>query len=244
MFRTLYAKLAAVLIGLLVVIGTGYVLLTVYTTRLFFQEVTQQFNRSLAKDLASENPLIQNGQVDETALEHVFHIYMDINPNIEIYLLDWMGHILTYSAPPGKVKREQVSLAPIQQFLNGRTPLPILGDDPRSLQREKIFSAFRIGPKEKPEGYLYVVLGGERFDSVARLLEDSYIFRLGAWTMLGIMVFGLMAGLLLFNLLTKRLTTLSSTMKAFQNNNWKRLSSSPPFDIQVKGRNRAAWCDV
>ena len=232
MFKTLYGKLAAVLVGLLSLIGLGYLLLTVYTTRLYFQELTQQFNRTLADNLVTGEPLIQNGHVDQAALEHIFHVYMDINPNIEIYLLDWQGNIMTYSAPPQKVKRTRVSLQPLLQLLNETDPLPIFGDDPRDHNRKKVFSTSRIGPMEKPEGYLYVVLGGEKFASVAHLLESSYILRISTWTVIGIIVFGLITGLVLFHFLTTRLTVLSTTMKAFQESGLERIPVSQRLDSQ------------
>jgi len=234
MFRTLYAKLAAVLVVLLTVIGIVYIVLTVYSTRLYLQELTQQFNRTLAADLVAGTTLIQDGHVDHEALQHIFHVYMDINPKIEVYLLDWHGTILTYSAPPGKVKRDRVSLEPLDHLLHNIGPLPIVGDDPRDLNGQKVFSASRIGPKKKPEGYLYVVLRGERFDSVANLLEASYFLRLTTWTALGIMIFGLVAGLVLFNVLTRRLTNLSRTMKAFQQSRLEHIPMSPELDTRSK----------
>jgi len=45
MFTTLYGKLAAVLLGLLCLIGGLYIFLTMMTTRLYDQEVTQKLNR-------------------------------------------------------------------------------------------------------------------------------------------------------------------------------------------------------
>ena len=54
MFRTLYWKLATVMLGLFALIGVLYVLLTLYTTRLYFQEVNQKLNRTLAENLAAE----------------------------------------------------------------------------------------------------------------------------------------------------------------------------------------------
>ena len=234
MFKTLYAKLAVVFVALLALIGAVYIALTIYSTRLYLQELTQQFNRTLATDLVAGTTLIQDGQVDHEALKHIFHIYMDINPKIEVYLLDWRGNILTYSAPPGKVKRARVSLEPLFYLLHDIGPLPIVGDDPRNLNGQKVFSATRIGPKNKPEGYLYVVLRGERFDSVANLLEASYFLRLTTWTALGIMIFGVLTGLMLFNLLTRRLTTLSWTMKTFVQNGLKHIPLSPELDTHSK----------
>jgi signal transduction histidine kinase len=234
MLKTLYAKLAVVLVVLLTLIGTVYIALTMYSTRLYLQELTQQFNRTLAADLVAETTLIQNGQVDHEALTHIFHVYMDINPKIEVYLLDWRGKILTYSAPPGKVKRGHVSLEPLDRLLHDIGPLPIVGDDPRNLNGKKVFSASRIGPEEKPEGYLYVVLRGERFDSMASILESSYFLRLTTWTALGIMIVGVIAGLVLFNFLTRRLTNLTLTMKAFQQSKLEHIPVSPELDTRSK----------
>lgn len=234
MFKTLYAKLAVVLVALLTLIGAVYIVLTMYSTRLYLQELTQQFNLTLAADLVAETTLIQDGQIDHEALKHIFHVYMDINPKIEVYLLDWSGKILTYSAPPGKVKRDHVSLEPLDHLLHDIGPLPIVGDDPRNPNGQKVFSASRIGPKEKPEGYLYVVLRGERFDSVANLLEASYFLRLTTWTALGIMIFGVVTGLVLFHFLTRRLTNLSWTMKAFQQSKLEHIPVSPELDTRSK----------
>ncbi len=62
MFHTLYGKLAAVLFGLFCVIGAVVVVLTLYSTRLYFQEVSQKLNRTLAERMVSEQVLMQEGQ--------------------------------------------------------------------------------------------------------------------------------------------------------------------------------------
>ncbi len=42
------------------------------------------------------------------------------------------------------MKREAISLEPIERFLSGRQNLPILGDDPRDWSRQKVFSVAPI----------------------------------------------------------------------------------------------------
>ncbi|MGZ8366677.1 MAG: sensor histidine kinase, partial [Nitrospira sp.] len=168
MFTTLYGKLAIVLLGLFCLIGAGAILLTLYTTRLHFLEVNQKLNQTLAERIVSEKLLMQEGLVNEEAVKEIFHILMVINPRIEVYLLDSQGTILTFSAPPSKVKRQHISLDPLKRFVSGVEDLPILGDDPRDLNRQKIFSASPIESLSGSiQGYLYVILGGEEFDSVA-----------------------------------------------------------------------------
>ena len=61
MFRTLYAKLAAVLLGLFCLLGVFYILLTLFTTQRHLQEVNQKLNRTLAEHLVSKNILMTDG---------------------------------------------------------------------------------------------------------------------------------------------------------------------------------------
>jgi len=216
MFNTLYAKLAALLFGLFCLIGAVVILLTLYTTRLYFQEVSQKLNRTLAERMVSSQVLMQDGQINDEVLKELFRQHMVINPGIELYLLDPQGRILTFSAPPGKVKRQRISLDSINRFLSGAEDFPILGDDPRDLTRTKVFSVFPIETLSGSiEGYLYIILGGEEFDSVVQMLQESYILRLSVSTVGAILVCTLLAGLLCFKLLMRKLHALASAMETF-----------------------------
>jgi two-component system OmpR family sensor kinase len=216
MFKNLYARLAAVLLGLFLLIGLLYILLTLYTTRLYFEEVNQKINRILAQHLVSEHILIKDGQVDEHTLQDIFHMLMVVNPVIEVYLLDPDGNIVTFSAPPGRVKRQRVSLEPVKKLLNGSSSLPILGDDPRDLSQKKIFSAAPITLNGRTEGYLYIILGGQEFETEVQMLKNSYILRLSTWAAAGGLLFALLAALLLFNWMTRPLRQLTTAMEVFR----------------------------
>ncbi len=217
MFNTLYGKLAAVLFGLFCVIGAVAILLTLYATRLYFQEASQKLNRTLAEHMVSDKALMQEGRVNDEVVKEIFHQLMVINPNIELYLLDPQGTILNYSAPPGKIKRQHISLDPLHRFLSGAEDFPILGDDPRDLTRKKVFSVFPIETLGGSiEGYLYIILGGEEFDSVMQMLAESYILQLSLWTGGAILVCTLLAGLLCLKLLTRKLHSLASAMDNFR----------------------------
>jgi signal transduction histidine kinase len=234
MFRTLYARLAGVLVVLFLLTGLLYGLITTAVTERHLQEVTQHFNRNLAQRIVADRQLITGGQLDQSALKATFSAYMDINPSIEIYLLDVQGRILAFSADPGRVKRQRVALEPIKAFLAGEG-FPLLGDDPRSHDRRKAFSVTRL-PGESA-GYLYVVLRGEEYDSVERAVQESYLVRLSGWSVAGSLGLGLLAGLLLFHLLTRRLQRLSNSMLGFQQNGFTRhesfLSDSGQRDDEI-----------
>lgn len=237
MLQSLYGKLALVLLVLFGAVGLFYTVVTVVTTRLYQQEVNQKLNVALAHNIVTDQLLSSQGEVSPYALKELFHLLMVVNPSIEMYLLDVQGTILNFSAPLEKVKRTAVSMEPIRQFLGHAKSFPILGDDPRDATRHKVFSVAPIPLQGPPTGYLYIVLGGEDYDSVSDMLQRSYIVRLSLLAVLTGLVFALLAGLLLFNTLTGRLTQLTSKMETFARSDFSEplVAESPPLTIE---RNR------
>ncbi len=217
MFRSLYGKLSTVLLALLLAVGLLGLMITLATTRGYQEEVDQKLQRDLAEHMVAENPLFQQGEVSEESLHHLFHMLMVINPRIEIYLLSAQGEILAYSAPPERVQLKSVPLAPIERFLAGDR-LPLRGANPRQPGSETIFSVapIRSSPEAEVQGYLYVVLNGDQLAGVVERLRGSYILRLSGWTLLTSVAIALLAGLLLFRRLTRRLRRLDQRMHRFQ----------------------------
>jgi signal transduction histidine kinase len=215
MFRTLYARLSLALIGLFVVTGLLYAVITTTTAERYLQEITQHFNRDLAARIVADRGLVIDGEMDDQALEKTFSAYMEINPSIEIYLLDTKGSILAFSADPGKVKRKRVDLQPILAFMAGEG-FPLLGDDPRSHDRRKAFSVTPVPAGDMPAGYLYVVLHGEEYDNAEQAVQESYALRYSASAVAVSLGFGLLTGLLLFHWLTRRVQRLSRVISSFQ----------------------------
>jgi signal transduction histidine kinase len=214
--RGLFAKLSAVLLLLLLCVGGVTLALTLTTSRLHVQEVQQRLNRQLAKDILADTVATHGEELREGALKEIFHRLMVVNPSIEVYLLDAAGSIEAYSAAPGKVRRQRVSLEPIRAFLGGDPRLPIQGDDPRSEQGTKIFSAAPIDRGGERRGYLYVVLASEHYTSLAHMLRGSYILRAGAGMVAGAFLLALLGGVAVFRRLTQRLRSLAAEMTAFE----------------------------
>ncbi|MCP4264650.1 MAG: sensor histidine kinase [Candidatus Brocadiaceae bacterium] len=220
MFKTLYRKIAVILLCLFFFTGLLFVLVTFFTTELYVQEGVQKLNRNLAEYLVTHKFFIQDGKVNDKALKESFDMLMGINPSIELYLLDPTGSIMAYSAPDEKIKRKRVSLEPLKCFLSDVSRLPILGDDPRGADRQKVFSVSSI-PRNGPlEGYLYIILGGEDYDSITNLLRRNYVFKLSIWIIIAGLLLVLMTGLYLFKVLTKRIQKLTSAMEGFKESNF------------------------
>lgn len=208
MRKSLYAKLALALLVIFLIACAMNVALTIYTSRLYDEEATQKLNRGLAATIARQKPVIHHGTIDWKVLDNVFDALMAVNPSIEIYLLDARGDILAFSAPPGKVKRHSVSLAPIEAFLAGKR-LPIRGDDPRDVERRKIFSVTRVD-----DGYLYVILGGEQHESAMTHIRASWILQQSMMLAVAALLFALAAGLVLFGAMTRRLRNLAKAVES------------------------------
>ena len=236
MIRTLYGKLTLALFGLLALTGTLFIAIALWTTQRYIEEVNQKLHLDVADHLVKEVILIENGEVNKKGLDHIFHMMMVINPGIEIYLLDRGGRILAYSAPPGRVKAKQVSLGPIRQFLLERpSQLPLTGDDPRFPGRQRAFSAASISSVDGLQGYLYVVLGGERYSSVVQLLAASHILRLSLTALLGSIALAGLVGLVAFGTLTRRLRRLRAGMDAFESSDFTEPVDLGPFAPKDQG---------
>jgi signal transduction histidine kinase len=215
-FHTLYARVAIVLAVIFVVIGIFFIQLMVTSSERYQQEVAQRLNRDLASHIVEDKLLFRNQQIDTKALSNLFDMMMTINPTLEIYLLDPDGKILSYSAPPDKVRRNRVDLEPIKIILSGNKTLPVLGDDPRNTQRSKIFSVAPIRSNGVLQGYLYIILASEQYTGIAQMLENSYTMQIGTGVLVAGLIFVLLTALLIFALLTRRLRRLSSAMETFK----------------------------
>jgi signal transduction histidine kinase len=216
MFKSLFAKLTLTLLLLFILLSILTVSVTFFATDLYQQEVMQKLNGEVAKHIVKEIDVLKNDQANHPALRKLFHSLMVLNPSLEIYLIDHTGNILAFSAPPWKVVRLSVDVEPISRYLSGQTLIPVRGDDPRDHSRSKVFSAASVPFKNEPNGYLYVILGGEEYDSIVERIKSSYILTSSLLiTAVGLIVV-FVVGMILFANLTRRLKKLSTSVSEFE----------------------------
>lgn len=167
------------------------------------QRVQQSLHKELAEHMAHINPLLSQGITSDAALKEAFHDFMLLGPSFEIYTLDTQGQVIAYDAKEEKIKTPKVDIQFIERFLDGGE-MPLLGTDPRSVDQQKIFSATRLlDAQGKHTGYLYVIIGGEIFDSWHTSISESQAPSL--WFIS--MVFAAIASLVIFTLLLRYLTS-------------------------------------
>lgn len=213
MLDTLYARLAAGLLAILLLATALFLAIDLVSSRRLLQEINQDVYRDLAEHLLNESIPLEDGEIQPDALENIFHMLMVINPAIEVYLLGNDGGILAYSAPEGSVVRRTVALEPIGKFLDGSVNFPILGDDPKSPDGRKVFS---VAPLPEADGFLYVILGGQHYESTAAMLQTSRMFRLGLGGLIATLLAAIAAGLWLFARITRPVRTLATSVRRFQ----------------------------
>jgi len=190
--------------------------LQISASELHDQQVIQGLSHDLASHIAQNGPLMDAQGPRPDMLKALFNQLMAVNPSVEVYLLDAQGNIKSDDAPPGHVKRHSVSLTPIRLFLAGNE-MPILGDDPRSVDGRKVFSAAALPGANGHgiAGYVYVVLLGEVHDEWSARIERNSVLRTTLWSMGLVALFGLIAGLMAFRLITRPLGRLTEAVRDF-----------------------------
>lgn len=230
---SLWARLALAFSGIFLAVGLAFLVLANWSNNRYYQEITQNLNKSLAMYIAQRAPLIQDGRVNDAAMNELGALVMVVNPIVEVYLLDDRGQILSSAVPPESVVRQQIDLAPIQHLLAGARPFPITGQDPRSTDGEKIFSVFPVKDGEATAGYLYVILGGQAYQSLSQSLRSSYILQQSLGGLIAIMLFALISALLIFLMFTSPLRKLAFAMNEFQQKELKASALATPQGDEV-----------
>jgi signal transduction histidine kinase len=80
----------------------------------------------------------------------------------------------------------------------------------------KVFSVSPIMVEDRYEGYLYVVLESEQYESAVGVFRRSHLLRISLTVVAGALAVALLLGLLLFNLLTRRLRRLTESVESFR----------------------------
>ena len=249
-FRSFYSKLSVTLILAFIVVACVLLFFTQRLTSNFQNEVEQKLHVNLAEHIVHDNQLLNNGEIDKKALKHAFHSMMILGPSFEFYIIEKDGRISTYSAEDGKVKRKHIALAPLQEFIGGKTLFPIMGDDPRSQSRQKIFSVAQIEDEGELVAYLYIIIGGEIYDGVTDLLSGSHLTQLSLWALSAMLLFTLAVMLTTFFLLTRPLRQLTEdvknyTQQGFDNseNSFKRWQGQSQDEVTLLGQHFAIMAD-
>lgn len=217
MKMSLTQRLSLVFAVLLLVCSGTSVWLQVRSSKMHELEVVQGLSRDLAQHIAHDTQLMDANGLKPEAVRELFGQLMLVNPSVEVYLLDVNGKVIGDAAPKDRMLRGQIDLGPVQRLLAG-DPLPILGDDPRSAEGRKVFSAAPLMVGGRAAGFLYVVLLGEAHDQFAERGATSEALKTALWSMGLVGLLCLLAGLAAFGLITRPLRRLTDSVGQFDIN--------------------------
>jgi two-component system OmpR family sensor kinase len=232
--RALHVRLTLAVALVLLILGCGLFALIEYTSEGYAAELHQRLDAGIAMYVVRELPLLEGGKVNDRELKELANRAMTVNPSAEVYLLDPRGRVISTIVQHRHAVRTAVRLEPLQEFLRAPDRRPIYGDDPTSLDRERVFSVAPIMDQGRIAGYLYVVLGGQSERSIAERLWSSYVLRVAATTLALIIFMTLAVAGGLFFSLTRRLRSLDRTMREWAQS-LPTSASYPSGDTDAEG---------
>lgn len=228
----LYLKIATTLLLLLIILGVVYAVISAYTSQRYFQETNQRLYGNVAEYLVRETKPLKQGKPDSTAIHHIMHSMMTINPSAEVYLLDTDGKIVDYVVPYKKVKLKQVDLNPIKEFIATECKDYILGDDPKQPGEKKVFSAAAVIENDTLTGYAYIILASEEQTEVAATVFGSNMLRMGAYWFGLTLIGALLIGLLAFWFLMRNLRAITDIVRRFKEGDYQaRINEESKGDL-------------
>ncbi len=219
-FLSLGQRLSLVFAALLLACSGVAMWLQISASTRHEQEVVQRLSSGLAAHIAGTAQLMDASGWRPEAVHELFDKLMAVNPSVELYLLSRDGRIVGNGAPDNNLKRQTVDLRPVHKFLAGAA-LPVMGQDPRNLDVDKVFSAAPVQVGGHDGGYVYVVLQGEAHDQLAAALSRDSTLRVALWIMFFMVLLSLIMGLIAFRLITRPLKALTQTVREFDANGHK-----------------------
>ncbi|WP_228140251.1 cell wall metabolism sensor histidine kinase WalK [Moritella sp. JT01] len=225
--RSLLGQITFPLIILFVTMATGLFFIYCVITDTNSARVEQTLHKNLAQQIIHYSEDLQQGEISLTALKPAFHSLMLLGPSYEIYITDNQGKLLVYAAEPSKIRRESIDTKPLDHFIKGAT-YPIYADNPRSLDQQKLFSTAPIFKDNQQIGYVFVILGGDKYDSIVKNLAfDSGMYKILAAL---IVFFALAFALLVFIFarVVRPIIQLDQDITNFVKNDFSTVSTSTP----------------
>ncbi|MFA6084708.1 histidine kinase dimerization/phospho-acceptor domain-containing protein [Mucilaginibacter sp.] len=176
-FTGIFSRLGLLIFIVITTLGVLFVVVTYNATSDYYQASTQLLNKDIAGHIAKLSEPYSKEGIDHNKADSVFNSTMIISPNTEVYFLDTMGNVKYYYAPDSLIKERKVPVDKIETYLSDNLHL-IKNADPRDPGTPKIFSAAPVNFHDQKVGYIYVILAGMEYRSVAEFVFKSQI---GGW---------------------------------------------------------------
>jgi signal transduction histidine kinase len=216
--------------GLILVLGSFFIILTYMATLHYYQATTQRINKDVAAHIAQFTSPFDSTGLNRTIADSVFYDAMILSPSVEVYFLDTAGRVMYYHAPDSVIRQWQLSLAHIKQYILSGGTQYIKGPDPKEPGKDKIFSAADVVYGNKHLGYIYVILGGNNYQTVSQMLFGNHVTLLAIQVTVVVVVLSVALSLLYLNRIRRKLTKITDVLAAYREGNYKARFDSATFD--------------
>lgn len=181
----------------------------------YSQQIEQRLLHRLADHIAANSRTMGVDGLDQKKLSAFVDRLQVTNPGVELYVLDPEGRVEMRYPDSAELRRPQVDLSPVRDFLANKQAL-VLGDDPLSPTGSKAFSAASYARGAGEPGYLYAVLQGSAYDMAAATTGWDNAIRIALWSIGLIAPFGLVAGFAAFRWVTRPLMQLTQQIEKLE----------------------------
>ena len=210
---SLSQRLTLVFTAILLLCAVAACSVQLYSSSQYGNAMVQRLSAGLAQQIVSSELLLDNeGKVNRQTLKTLFDRLMTLNPSVELYLVSPEGELLADAAPAGHLKRQKIDIGPLQTFLGGAA-WPVYGDDPRSVNKQKVFSVAPVRLNGELHCYLYIILQGEEFNALADSAWQKALWSTLGWSLLLVTLFGGLAGLTVWYWVTRPVKKLTSEVR-------------------------------
>lgn len=213
--RTLFAKLLLLFLAFGALMAGVLIYVMSVSHASYHLELDQLRNRALAQQYVAAHLLVREPPLSvhnfSSSLRHI----TEINPNIDVYVLDATGRVLASSAGEEHLALHRVDLAPVRQFVTGQAAFPLLGEDPADAHRHGVFSAAPLSIPGCSAAYLYILLTHHDGTSAIQRLKAINTLGTDAGFILAAVLAALAGSILFLRHLTRRLRVLQQDIEGF-----------------------------
>ncbi len=219
--NSLFRHISLLVSGFLFLLACLFIIITYLSSLHYYQATTQRLNKDVASHIAKFTSPFRPGGLNRQIADSVFYDAMILSPSVEVYFLDTTGRVMYFHAPDSTIKIWHIPLEPIQHYIAAKGLDYIKSPDPKAPGMEKIFSAAEVISDGQRLGYIYVILGGNDYQTVSRLLFGDHIITLALQAFGVVFILSLVISLLYLGRIKRNLSKVMSVLQAYRKGDYK-----------------------
>jgi signal transduction histidine kinase len=197
-------------------LGLLFMSITYLSTTSYNEASTQLLNKDVAAHIAKFTSPFEGQVINSKKADSVFYNAMVLSPSAEVYFLDTSGKILAFHSPEIEIKLWTIPLLPLKRFIEKGGKVFIKGSDPKEPGNAKIFSASIVTREHKKLGYIYIILGSRKSESLVNVLYDSHIIRLAITAFIAMILLSAFLSIFYLKRMQKNFLQMTPVLERFE----------------------------